>query len=361
LNFHPGSIVEFGQFLSKVTDNVLNGTPLQHTLEMIREQFGAYAAVLAIEKGTHASEMTYVIATRDPTDFAAGGQADSAKADGARQLSHFSNQCHGKSATYRGADESTRYTLWMFRERSETKFDQEESSVCEILVAQLARGLEIACRMGTSEVERMVFSDVMDRLYVGVVILDRSGRVLRTSSTANQLLSARDGLQIQTNRLRAVCNNEDKLFQAAIKAALQGAASQEATMTRAISLTKRSGSRNLGIIIRPIVAKDSGLNDSAVAVYIRDSEANPEVESELVRQLFDLTPAEAGVARRLTAGLSLEDAANSLAISRNTARAHLRSIFSKSGITRQTELVRLVLNSAVVLGEPARQVAQPAK
>ena len=60
---------------------------------------------------------------------------------------------------------------------------------------------------------------------------------------------------------------------------------------------------------------------------------------------------------RLAAGLSLEDAASSLDISRNTARAHLRSIFSKSGITRQTELVRLMLNSAVVLGERPRQVA----
>jgi DNA-binding CsgD family transcriptional regulator len=81
------------------------------------------------------------------------------------------------------------------------------------------------------------------------------------------------------------------------------------------------------------------------------------VESEFVRQIFDLTPAEAAVTRRLTAGLSLEDAASSLDISRNTARAHLRSIFSKSGITRQTELVRLVLSSAALLGEKPQQAA----
>jgi DNA-binding CsgD family transcriptional regulator len=358
LTVHPKSIVEFGQFFSQVSDNVRNGAPLQHTLELIRDQFSAYAAVIAVESGSHAGEISYVVATRDGrlTDIEAGGHADSAKADGARQLSYLSDRCHFKSATHLGADETARYTLWVFRERSDAKFDQEESSVCEILVAQLARGLEMARRMGTCEVERMLFSDVMDRLYVGVVILDHSGKIVRASSTANQFLSARDGLQIQANRLRATCNTEDKAFQAAIKAALQSAANREAMATRGVSLTKRSGSRNLGVIVRPIVPSSNSPAEvnSAVAVYIRDSETNPEVEGELVRQLFDLTPAEAGVARRLTSGLSLEDAASSLAISRNTARAHLRSIFSKSGITRQTELVRLVLNSAVILGERAR-------
>ena len=49
-------------------------------------------------------------------------------------------------------------------------------------------------------------------------------------------------------------------------------------------------------------------------------------------------------------GLSLDEAAELLNIRRNTARAHLRSIFSKTGVRRQTELVRLILNSVVSLG-----------
>ena len=47
---------------------------------------------------------------------------------------------------------------------------------------------------------------------------------------------------------------------------------------------------------------------------------------------------------------ALEEAAEALNIRRNTARAHLRSIFSKTGVRRQTELVRLFLNSVVLLG-----------
>ena len=53
---------------------------------------------------------------------------------------------------------------------------------------------------------------------------------------------------------------------------------------------------------------------------------------------------------QLTHGLTLEEAAKALGIRLNTARAHLRSIFSKTGVRRQTELVRIFLNSVAWLG-----------
>jgi DNA-binding CsgD family transcriptional regulator len=71
---------------------------------------------------------------------------------------------------------------------------------------------------------------------------------------------------------------------------------------------------------------------------------------KLAQQLFQLTPAETSLAIQLANGLSLEEAAEALNIRRNTARAHLRSIFSKTGVRRQTELVRIFLNSVAWLG-----------
>ena len=48
-------------------------------------------------------------------------------------------------------------------------------------------------------------------------------------------------------------------------------------------------------------------------------------------------------------GLSLDEAAEKLGIKRNTVRAHLRAIFSKAGVTRQSELVRILLNGVLGL------------
>lgn len=355
LTFHARSIVEFGHFLNRVSESLLVGKPLRNSLELIREQFDGYATVLVIEDRLRTGETYYVFTEIDENMADASGTPLPRSA----QLAYLTERCQPMSASLLTADESARYTLWVFRDRSAGKFDDDASSVCEILVSQLARGVETSWRMGATEVERTLYSDVMDKLYVGVVILDHSGKIVRASDAAMRLLESRDGLQIQGNKLRATSAKEDRDFQAAVKMAMNNGEGTDAPLSRGLSLTKQSGSRNLGVIVRPIhAAKDNAAAaNSAVAVYIRDPETNPEVEGELVRQLFDLTPAEAAVARRLTAGLSLEDAATSLDISRNTARAHLRSIFSKSGITRQTELVRLVLNSAVILGQGPRQAA----
>ena len=73
--------------------------------------------------------------------------------------------------------------------------------------------------------------------------------------------------------------------------------------------------------------------------------------SEVIQKLFGLTPKEAALAVRLAAGESIQEAAKSMRITHNTARAHLRSIFTKTGIDRQASLVRLLLRSVAMLGQ----------
>lgn len=354
MTFHPRSVVEFGLFFTRVSDSLLSGAPLQHSAELIRTQMAACAVAIRIEDRTGPGLAMLVVAEEGAGEVAAGDRAPDAGCEEARLAELLETHHHAGAATTSEAN-GTRYALHVFRPLSASGFDEEEASVCEILVSQLRRGMELSARLGASEIERALYSSVMDRLSVGVVMLDAAGRIVRGSALGQEALAARDGLQVQAGKLRATCAREDRALQQAIR----GAAHGETPVSRGLSLSKRSGGRDLGVIVQPIPAERRAgpATAAAVAVYIRDPEAHAEVEGELVRQLFDLTPAEAAVARRLTAGLSLEDAAASLDISRNTARAHLRSIFSKSGITRQTELVRLVLNSAAVLGERPRGIA----
>jgi DNA-binding CsgD family transcriptional regulator len=89
----------------------------------------------------------------------------------------------------------------------------------------------------------------------------------------------------------------------------------------------------------------------AAAVFLRDPESNAAQPSqELVRRLFGLTRMEAALALLLAEGFTLDEAAEKMNVRRNTARTHLRSIFCKTGVTRQTMLVRLLLNSVITLG-----------
>lgn len=99
----------------------------------------------------------------------------------------------------------------------------------------------------------------------------------------------------------------------------------------AMSLTRPSGEVNLGVVVEPIArtAWADGKGQPAAAVYIRDAVGRSQASSEVAKKLFGLTPAETQLSLQLANGLSLEEAAEELGIRRNTARAHLRSIFPR--------------------------------
>ena len=68
--------------------------------------------------------------------------------------------------------------------------------------------------------------------------------------------------------------------------------------------------------------------------------------ANLLRLLFDLTPSEARLTRLLVDGRSIADVCRTLAITEATARVHLRSVFAKTGVKRQVDLVRMLLGLA---------------
>jgi len=60
--------------------------------------------------------------------------------------------------------------------------------------------------------------------------------------------------------------------------------------------------------------------------------------ADLLRLLFDLTPAEARLARLLAEGKTVAEAARECGIQPNTVRAHLKAIYAKTGFARQSDL-----------------------
>jgi DNA-binding CsgD family transcriptional regulator len=140
---------------------------------------------------------------------------------------------------------------------------------------------------------------------------------------------------------------------ATIDAARMGRAVQPG-IVEALRVRRALGPGQFAVIVRPASGRlgtEEPTLSSAVAVFISaetDRAQTPPVET--VRKLFDLTRKEAQLAMCLTNGRSLREAAADLDITLNTARAHLRSIFAKTGIDRQARLVRAILRSVAALG-----------
>lgn len=73
-------------------------------------------------------------------------------------------------------------------------------------------------------------------------------------------------------------------------------------------------------------------------MLIHDPAARPELDPQVVAAVYDLTPAEARVAVGIAAGLSPEEIGQRHGTALTTVRWQLKSVFAKTGVSRQAEL-----------------------
>jgi DNA-binding CsgD family transcriptional regulator len=65
-------------------------------------------------------------------------------------------------------------------------------------------------------------------------------------------------------------------------------------------------------------------------------------DAAVLQGLFDLTPAEARVARGIGEGLTVEAIAEAFGLSRETIRSQLKAVLGKTGVGRQADLVAML-------------------
>jgi DNA-binding CsgD family transcriptional regulator len=83
-------------------------------------------------------------------------------------------------------------------------------------------------------------------------------------------------------------------------------------------------------------------------VSIMDLDSKPKIDVVGLQKIFNLTAAEARVAISICNGDGLADIAESHNVSIGTIRNQLKAIFSKTGVNRQPDLVRVVYNISLV-------------
>lgn len=275
-----------------------------------------------------------------------------------RASSYFREYCQPQGVFHvLAADIATRngglYGFRVTRPENTPDFSDAEIRFCGLLVPHIKRALNLHLSINQDRKVSTLYSHAMTQLLVGVVILDQNGVVMDCNPAATTILALKDGITVDGAQLEASYADDNRKLQKLLRDALNATSSDRLGVTEAMSVTRPSGKLSWGLILQRISSDQwtEGKQRPSVAVFVRDTEGRVDPSVRLAQQLFHLTPAETALAIQLANGLSLEEAAEVLNIKRNTARAHLRSIFSKTGVRRQTELVRIFLNSVAWLSQ----------
>lgn len=213
------------------------------------------------------------------------------------------------------------------------------------------QALALFSRIYRDESELEVLTDTLDRLTIGTFMIDGRVRMVRANGAARQMIDRGDTFRLIDGRLTLSGRTDSMRFREIVDQALVARmADEDSGFVKAFRCID-DGNEGLGILVRAIRRDRLAPADlgPAVVVYATDAARSKSFE-QLIATLFDLSPSEANLAALLTQGLTLAEAAKEAGLTESTVRSYSKKIFAKVGVSRQTELVRLILRSVAMLG-----------
>ncbi|WP_428334523.1 helix-turn-helix transcriptional regulator [Novosphingobium sp.] len=215
------------------------------------------------------------------------------------------------------------------------EFTAAERRRLQDLVIHLRIAVDLFERLQFAGAEHGVFHSAAQGLGLAVVVLDRSRRIVSTNPLADRILSEDEGLRRRGDELVFARSEHQRTI-----VALLGEGTPAAPLTR--FRIERPAHGDVVITARPLDLSAIHAGTGALALFFAQPGPEKTTDPQTLRDLFGLTMAEARLAAALTGASTLVDTAQALGIAHNTAKVQLRSVFAKTGVHRQAELVALI-------------------
>jgi DNA-binding CsgD family transcriptional regulator/PAS domain-containing protein len=227
-------------------------------------------------------------------------------------------------------------------------YDQERYQLFERVAPHLRRAFELNQILDQTRslgLGAMAALEYVDR---GVLVVNRNRHATTANAMAERILGLGDGLRLKGGQLICDRPGETRALERALASCERGTADSSGA---ALTITRSLGRSPLALMCIPFPATPwwPGFDQQVALIFITDRDARLEQRSQRLRARFGLTPAEAALAWEIAKAGGRQEAAESRGVSLSTARTQLSSIFDKTGVRRQAELVRLLLDT---LDEP---------
>ena len=232
--------------------------------------------------------------------------------------------------------------LSFYRSPCETPFEKEQLAILQTIVPHLQTALAIRRRFLTLESRVSDLETALDQLGTALVLLDAEAKPILANRAARQICDQRDGLDLSASRLSAHEPSENARLREIIARAIS-VGRNKSTEHGGAMLVSRIDKRPLQILAAPFISHGLAAPRGAVAVvFISDPEQKPALRSQILRELYGLTQAEARLSLLLLDGGSLAETADVIGVTHETARSQIKSVLHKTGTARQGELIRLL-------------------
>jgi DNA-binding CsgD family transcriptional regulator len=223
----------------------------------------------------------------------------------------------------------------MMRAKGLTHFSDEQLARLNLLKPHLARAAYISSRLAFNEARSM--TETLSMLGLPAAVIGDGGQTIAMNPEMEDLSprirsGAGDRLVLEGTGANALLEDAIEHYKAQASPAVQS-----------LPMAGRDGAAPLILHLLPVrrAARDIFSRSMAVLAVTQVGQVGPP-DMRVLCGLFDLTPAEARVARGIAMAQTPEMIAAALGISLETVRSHLKKIMLKTGTARQAELVLLL-------------------
>jgi DNA-binding CsgD family transcriptional regulator/PAS domain-containing protein len=219
-------------------------------------------------------------------------------------------------------------------------FAPEAEALARSVVRHFRRAYRLQQALDSVRRESLEFEAALRCLPQPVLVVEPDARIVFANAAGAQMLRDRDVLTASAGRLRAAHRGDAAALSKALRPVPQAADGDASLVLR------RAGSAQ-PVVVRAVPLRSGNRAEWSGRIALLVEVPAPPLPLEAMAAAFRLSPAEARLWAALADGKRLADIAAEHGVSVNTARVQLRSLFQKTGVHRQADLLRLALEAAL--------------
>lgn len=230
----------------------------------------------------------------------------------------------------------------VMRGPNDSAFSSSDARLMERLAPHLRRVARIEQRLRAALTDSQYSVAALNKLADAIIVVDEKGCIVRSNEVAESMFFAGQPLRSVSGRLYATDEFETDKLRELISQVSRMRRDEAEECGGAFVIDSPSGDR-CGVTVVPMRPSASlfDLADKSFALVVASKVNRPDSLTNRIRQAFCLTPAEARLADQVMQGKRLEDIASENQVRTTTLRTQLKSIFLKTGTSRQSDLVGL--------------------
>ena len=223
-------------------------------------------------------------------------------------------------------------------------WETDQLRLMERLLPHIHRSVIVRQALAAADALGAGLAGLLENDRIGVVQLDRGGRVLEANAPALEVLRRGDGLVDRDGALDAVLPADRTRLQRLVGRALPDFLG-EAPGGGSMTVQRPSGRSRLGLHVMPVgdAAADFGGRRAAALVLVVDPARRPRIDAHRVAVTLGLTASEGRMAALLAEGLKVREIAAAQGWRESYVRWLVEQTYRKLGVSGQVALVRQVL------------------